>query len=122
MTTSIAPWLSVADATSAVEFYKAALGAVELERVEAEPGLVLIARLAIGGAEFWVQEDADANPARAALATVRMILSVEDPDALFTQAIAAGATEVAAIHEDNGWRIGRIADSAGHHWEIGKRL
>jgi PhnB protein len=38
------------------------------------------------------------------------------------RAVAAGATEVAPISEDYGWRIGRIADPFGHHWEIGKRL
>ena len=32
-TAKIAPWLSVADATRAVEYYKAAFGAVELERL-----------------------------------------------------------------------------------------
>jgi PhnB protein len=51
-----------------------------------------------------------------------MILSVDDPDALFAQALAAGATEVAPVAEAYGWRIGRLADPSGHHWEIGKRL
>ncbi len=49
-----------------------------------------------------------------------MILTVDDPDAMFEQAIAAGATEVFAVSEEHGWRIGRIADPFGHHWEIGK--
>jgi PhnB protein len=51
-----------------------------------------------------------------------MILTVDDPDAVFEQAIAAGATEVFAVFEDHGWRIGRVADPFGHHWEIGKPL
>jgi len=36
--------------------------------------------------------------------------------------VAAGAKVVAAIHEDFGWRIGRVVDPFGHHWEIGKQL
>jgi PhnB protein len=51
-----------------------------------------------------------------------MILSVDDPDSVFASAVAAGATEVAPVSEDYGWRIGRIADPSGHHWEIGRRL
>jgi PhnB protein len=53
--------------------------------------------------------------------TVRMIVSLADPDAAFAQAVAAGAVEVAAMHEDHGWRIGRVRDPFGHHWELGKR-
>ncbi len=54
--------------------------------------------------------------------TVRMILTVEDPDSVFERALAAGATAVAPIYEEHGWRIGRVADPFGHHWEIGKPL
>jgi PhnB protein len=39
-----------------------------------------------------------------------MILTVEDPDSVFEQAVAAGATVVAPIYEEHGWRIGRVAD------------
>ena len=51
-----------------------------------------------------------------------MILTVEDPDSVLTQAMAAGGIEIAAINEEHGWRIGRIADPFGHHWEVGKPL
>jgi PhnB protein len=51
-----------------------------------------------------------------------MILTVDDPDAAFAAAVAAGATVVAAVHEGHGWRVGRIADPFGHHWELGRRL
>ena len=51
-----------------------------------------------------------------------MILTVDNPDTVFAQAIAAGATEVATISEGYGWRVGRIADPFNHHWEIGKPL
>jgi PhnB protein len=51
-----------------------------------------------------------------------MILTVDDPDAVFAQAVAAGATQIAPVSDAYGWRIGRIADPSGHHWEIGKPL
>jgi PhnB protein len=51
-----------------------------------------------------------------------MLLQVEDPDKVCAQAVAAGATQVVAVSEGYGWRLGRIRDPFGHHWEIGKQL
>jgi PhnB protein len=119
----IAPWLSVADATRAVDYYQKAFGAVEVERLEDEEGNVVVAQLSIGGAIVWVQDDSESNPrALGGRSPVRMVLIVDDPDSLFAQAIAAGATEIAAVHEEHGWRVGRLADPSGHHWEIGRPL
>jgi PhnB protein len=120
--TSIAPWLAVRDAQRAVEFYKAALGAVELYRLAGDDGSVAVAQLSIGGAVFWVQQDDDPSPERQGAGSIRMILSVEDPDAVFAQAIAAGAAIVAPMSEDHGWRTGRITDPFGHDWEMSKQL
>ena len=121
--TRIAPWLSVADATQAVDYYKKAFGAVEVERLDDEAGSVAVAQLSIGEAAFWVQQDGDANPGvLGGKSPVRMILTVDDPDSVFAQAIAAGATEIAPIAEGYGWRVGRVSDPSGHHWEIGKPL
>ena len=122
MATQIAPWLSVRNATEAVAFYRAAFGATDSDRMEEDSGDVIVARLSIDGADFWVQTDPDASPDALTSLSVRMILTVDDPDALFARALAAGAIEVAPIYEDHGWRIGRLADPFGHHWEIGRRL
>jgi PhnB protein len=51
-----------------------------------------------------------------------MILTVADPDAVFAQAVRAGAAEIVPVAEEHGWRVGRVADPFGHHWEIGRRL
>jgi PhnB protein len=51
-----------------------------------------------------------------------MLLIVDDPDSTVERATAAGATEVHPIVEEHGWRLGRIVDPFGHHWEIGKPL
>ncbi len=97
--TSIAPWLSVSRATEAVDYYKAAFGAVEQYRLEDDEGSVVVAQLAIGGADFWLQEDVDSSPEFQDRRSVRMILTIDDPDAVFEQAIAAGATVVGAVSE-----------------------
>jgi PhnB protein len=120
--TSIAPWLLVSRAAEAVSYYQAAFGAVERYRLEDEAGKVVVAQLAIEGADFWLQEDIDSSQESQDPRSVRMILTVDDPDAVFAQAIAAGATEVFAVSEEHSWRIGRVADPFGHHWEIGKPL
>ncbi|MBB6670360.1 VOC family protein [Cohnella nanjingensis] len=119
--THIAPWLSVSNAAEAAAYYKAAFSAVELYRLE-EGGRLAVAQLSIGGGDFWIQEDPDSSPESIARGSVRMILTVQDPDSAFEQAVAAGATGVVPVGEGHGWRIGRIADPFGHHWEIGKRL
>jgi PhnB protein len=119
--TSIAPWLPVPDGPGAVDYYRAAFGAEERYRLEDDAGRVVVAQLAIGRADLWVQEDPDAGPA-AGEGSIRMILTVEDPESVFRRAVAAGATEIAPVADAHGWRSGRLADPFGHHWEVGKPL
>lgn len=119
--TNIAPWLSVRDADRAVGYYTAAFGAVERYRLQDDAGRVMVAQLTVGDADFWVQEDPDSR-AGVGDGSIRMILTVEEPEAVFRQAVAAGATEIAPVSEGHGWRIGRLADPFGHQWEVGKPL
>ena len=120
---SVAPMLSVRQGARAVEFYKAAFGAVEVYRVEAPDGAV-VSRLAVDGAEFWVADESPAHhnfsPESLGGGSVRMVLTVPDPDAMFAKALAAGAREVTAMQDAYGWHLGRVVDPFGHHWEIGR--
>ncbi|MGA3047892.1 MAG: VOC family protein [Terracidiphilus sp.] len=122
---SIAPWLNVRRSAGAVEFYKAAFGAVEVYRIEDPDGNV-VARLAVDGAEFWVGDESPGHfnfsPELLGGSTVRIILTVADPDALFARAVQAGASQIWPVSEGHGWRVGRVADPYGHHWEIGRPL
>ena len=117
----IAPWLSVRDGAAAVEYYSAAFGAVARHRHENESGEV-VAELAVGDAVFWVAGDAGHSPEFLGGGTARFILEVDDPDAIFARAVAAGGTVVNEIYEGHGWRIGRLTDPSGHDWEIGRQL
>jgi PhnB protein len=123
--TSIAPMLSVRNGAKAIDFYVAAFGAATLYRIDDNSGAV-VARLAVEGADFWVADESPAHanfsPESLGGGTVRMILTVNDPDAAFERAVTAGATVVWPVTNQYGWRLGRIVDPFGHHWEIGKPL
>jgi PhnB protein len=80
----------------------------------------------VDGAEFWVAEESpehrNFSPESLGGCSVRMLLIVEDPPAACTRAVAAGATQVVPVADTHGWRIGRIVDPFGHHWEIARPL
>jgi PhnB protein len=120
---SIAPWLSLRNGARAVEFYSAAFGATEIFRIESPDGAV-VSRLSIHGAEFWLSDESpehgNFSPESLGGGSVKMLLTVPDPDAMFAKAIAAGARQVQPVQEGHGWRVGRVADPFGHHWEIGR--
>src|SRR5882757_8087009 len=113
MKCTIAPWLSVRRSGKAVEFYKAAFGATEAFRIESPDGGV-VARLSVDGAEFWVGDESaehkNFSPESLGGGTVRMVLTVPDPDAIFARAVKAGATVVHEVGEQHGWRVGRVVD------------
>jgi PhnB protein len=121
----IAPWLSVRNGAKAVDFYKSALGATEVFRLN-DLGGGVVARLSVGGAEFWLGDESpehgNFSPETLGGSSVRIILTVADPDAVFAQALKAGATEISPVREGHGWRVGRVVDPFGHHWEIGRPL
>jgi PhnB protein len=91
-----------------------------------DPNGAVVARLSVAGAEFWLADESPQNqnfsPESLGGGTVRMVMIVEDPDAAFARAVAAGATVVWPVGNQYGWRLGRILDPFGHHWEIGKPL
>jgi len=120
--TVIAPWLSLRDSGRALDFYTAAFGAVQTYRMDTPDGV--IARLSVGGAQFWVSPAESSNDGAEAVGggTIRLILVVPDPDAAFARAIGAGATEVFPVGEAHGWRLGRLTDPFGLDWEIGREL
>ena len=132
---SIAPWLSVTDGAKAIDFYKSAFAATEVYRLD-DPGGGLVVRLSVNGAEFWISQESvsqepvsqespehrQPSPAPVGGGSIRMILTVANPDAVFARSLQAGATEVFPVGEGHGWRLGRLIDPFGLHWEIGHPL
>ena len=120
--TRLTATLSVRDWPRAMDFYKTAFGAAELFRV---PGGG-VGQLSVAGGEFWVAEESpqhqNFSPQTLGGCSVRMLLIVPDPKAVCAQAIAAGAKQVRPVEDGHGWRVGRIVDPFGHHWEIARPL
>ncbi len=122
--TTLAPWLNVQSGGRAAAFYQQAFGA-EVEFQTGEPEN-LVARLSVDGAVFWLSDEsplyANFSPPALGGSTVRLVLTVSDPQAVFARALAAGAEQIAPVTEAHGWLSGRLLDPFGHHWEIGRPL
>lgn len=119
---SFQPQLWVDHAAAAVSFYESAFAAKVVHRVG--EGDDIVAQLMVGDAAFWVAAASPdlrrLSPLSANGATSRTLLVVEDPDALVQQAVESGASQIAAVSEEHGWRLGRIVDPFGHEWEVGR--
>jgi PhnB protein len=116
---AVSPWVITADTARMLEFLVEAFEAVELGRVESEDGSIGHAEARIGDSIVLLF---DKRPDwRETPAFVR--LYVADGDAVFTRAIAAGATAVTEMTELFwGDRVGRVRDPLGNLWWIQTRV
>ena len=120
--TSIQPELWVDRGMAALAFYESAFDASVLHRVG--DGDDIVAQLAIGDAAFWIATTGSSTermvPRAIGGATGRLLLVVDDPDAMFAHAVVAGAQSRSPVVDEHGWRVGRLIDPFGYEWEIGK--
>lgn len=124
---SVLPQLSVRGGLAALDFYRAAFGAEVIYQVGGTAdNHAVVAELAVEGGHFWVADEspehANFSPESLGGSTTRMLLIVDDPDAVIGRAVSAGATLVYPAAREHGWLLGRVHDPFGHHWEIGKPL
>jgi PhnB protein len=130
--TQISPMLAVRDGHEAIEFYKAAFGAVEHWRIDG--GEHVVCGMSIEGAEFFfatANPPGTNDPEAAGTTTVRIELFVDDPVAVYERAVAGGATPGEVPRERNhptgdggSFRMiqGTVRDPSGHTWLIGRFL
>lgn len=90
-----------------MEFYKAAFGAQEVYRVGGtDEHEAVMSQLAVGNSSFWVADESpphlNFSPDSLGGGTVRMLMTVADPDAAVERAVAAGATEVTPVADAAG--------------------
>jgi len=119
---TVIPYLSVHAGASAIEFYKKAFGAVEIERYVMNDGKLGHAEIQIGGTPIYLADEAPDYGFLSAKAVgntpVTLMLSVPNVDMLFEQAVKAGATVARPLADYGHGRTGKLIDPFGHHWTL----
>lgn len=124
---TVTPHLICAGAAEAIEFYKQAFGAVELSRMLSPEGKVMHASIRIGDSVIMLNDETPQwesyGPKHLKGSPVTIHLYVEDADAVFAQAVKAGAKPTMPL-EDMFWgdRYGKVEDPFGHQWSIGTHV
>jgi PhnB protein len=123
----ITPHIVVQGAERAATFYRDAFGAEEVDRIPTPDGRLMSVQLRLGGGLLHL---ADEFPEMGVLAPpsiggtpVVLALDVADAEAVFAQAVVAGA-KVRQPLADMFWgdRHGQLGDPFGHHWNIAQHL
>jgi len=117
------PYLIIKDAARAIEFYKKAFGATELMRMAQPDGRIGHAEIRIGDSPIMLADEfpemGHRSPQSLGGSPVSILLYVEDVDALFNQAVSAGAKVQRPVQDQfYGDRIGGVTDPFGHVWYI----
>jgi PhnB protein len=120
---NVTPYLSVAGAADAIEFYKKALGAKEIMRMPGPAGKLGHSEIQIGDSRVMLSDEYEEmdflGPKSRGGTTVHMHVYVKDADAQVEQAVAAGAKVVKPVADQfYGDRSGSIEDPFGHHWHL----
>lgn len=124
MGVTVIPYLTLDNASQAIEFYKQAFGAEEIMRLPDEDGKVSHAELRIGEATIYVSDEYGGidvrSPKTIGGSPVMIVLDVEDVDALFQQAVNAGASVTRPLQDsfEGKLRTGKLIDPFGHVWMI----
>ena len=121
---SATPYLIIKDAARAIEFYKKAFGATELMRMADPAGKIRHAEIKIGDSPFMItDENPDfpewLSPQSRGGTPVHIYLYVDNADAVFSKALAAGAKQLLPMQDQfYGDRSGGVTDPFGHVWYI----
>lgn len=120
---SVTPYLTLNDAARALEFYKRAFAAREVMRMDGPDGKIGHAEIKIGDSVIMLADEmpgaGSRSPQSLGGTTGGVFLYVENADAVFNQAVSAGA-QVEAPLADMFWgdRYGRLKDPFGHSWSV----
>ena len=125
---TITPQLTLDNAAQAIDWYKKALGAEELGRAVGPDGKIMHAELRVGDSLFMLNDAMmeGKGPKAYGGSPASLWVYVEDADALFNRAVAAGAQVGAGPMgkmADQFWgdRCGMFTDPHGYRWTIATR-
>ena len=121
---TITPYMTVRDATRAIEFYKQAFGAKEKGVMKGPEGKVVHAELVIGDSIIMLADEfpefGSLSPQSTGGSGTGLHIYIEDVDSAFDRAVKAGATvEMPVADMFWGDRYGKLRDPFGHKWSIG---
>lgn len=124
---TITPHLVCRGAAVAIEFYKEAFAATEVGRIPAANGKLMHALIRIGDSPVMLVDEfpemGNASPLALTGTPVTMHLYVEDADAAYKRAVAAGARPIMPVDETFwGDRYGVLEDPFGHRWSIATHI
>jgi len=124
---SVTPYLIIRGAARALDFYKAAFGAVELFRLPMPGDKIGHAEIRIGDSPIMLADESpEANassPDALGGTCVGLMIYVEDADAMTAQAVSAGATILRPIQNQfYGDRSATVIDPFGHKWTIATHI
>jgi PhnB protein len=124
---TVIPYLCCKDAPAALEFYKKAFGAIETLRWPDATGRVSHAEFKIGEALVMLADEHPEidflSPQSFGGTPVSLVLTVPDVDAIYNQAVAAGATVRRPLADQPyGRRSGQLTDPFGHRWDVGSPI
>jgi PhnB protein len=119
---SISPAITCKNAAAALDFYKQAFGASEINRMPGPGGMIMHAELRIGDSVIFVSDEfpgMSSAPAPGVAPSSYLFLYTPDVDTVFNRAVAAGA-QVAMPVTDMFWgdRYGKLTDPFGHSWGV----
>ena len=119
----VTPYLTVKGAAGAIDFYKKAFGAEEAFRMNSRDGKVMHAEIRIGGAVIMLHDEMPEwnalGPQTIGDSASSIMLYVQDVDAVFKRAVAAGATSTMEVADQfYGDRSGSLKDPFGHKWMV----
>ncbi|MCG3171600.1 MAG: hypothetical protein CALGDGBN_03223 [Pseudomonadales bacterium] len=124
---TITPYLGVRGAAAAIEFYRRAFGAEEVLRLASAAGLVAYAQIRIGDSMVLLSDEMAGSPQRSpsslAGTSVAVRVYVDDVDACFARALAAGAVQLRGVADQfYGDRNGALRDPFGHVWIVSTHI
>ena len=119
----VIPSLAIEGAAAAIDFYCDVLGATVRMRMDGPPGKVAHAELQVGDSVLMLADEFPEMDYRSPKAyggtPVSLMVYVEDVDAVFARALAAGAKELRPVEDQfYGDRLGQFEDPFGHRWSI----
>lgn len=119
---TLTAYITCDGAADALIFYQRAFDGVERYRIPMDDGRLGHAEIAIGDTVLMLSDEAPEYealaPTRLGGSTCALVLEVEDPDAVYARAVAAGATAVREVRDEPYGRGGWLRDPFGHRWNV----